>query len=155
LVNDVRPRYVKADLLPPKREKSLVEALAAERKKKEVEAFRNKNRLNSSAKINDARAMMEAAVAEQAESATADDDAAGGDDADNKADPADDGKFTGVAEKRAVARAAAISRLFLKPEPPKYGAGRITSTHNMKGKIEMPWSTTKGRQTTLPGDRTA
>ena len=35
-----------------------------------------------------------------------------------------------------------------------YGEGRITSTHNTKGKIEEPWVTVKGRYTVVAGDRT-
>lgn len=36
-----------------------------------------------------------------------------------------------------------------------YGKGRLTSTHNMHGRIEEPWSTATGRYATVPGDRTA
>jgi len=46
------------------------------------------------------------------------------------------------------------AQLFLRKKVVLYGKGRITSTHNTKGKIEEPWTTCGGRYTTLPGDRT-
>jgi len=39
-------------------------------------------------------------------------------------------------------------------QPIKYGKGRLQSTHNLKGAIESPWSTTSGRFKPRSGDRT-
>lgn len=57
-------------------------------------------------------------------------------------------------QKIEAEKAITMKRLFLQKVEPHYGEGRITSTHNMKGKLEEPWTTVKGRYAPRIGDRT-
>ena len=65
---------------------------------------------------------------------------------------ADDGNTTQTEHSKKMNERNA--QLFLKKKVVLYGKGRITSTHNTKGKVEEPWSCCGGRYSTLPGDRT-
>ena len=58
-------------------------------------------------------------------------------------------------QRSASEKQRSMRRLFLEKPLVHYGEGRLTSSHNMKGKLEEPWTTVGGRYNTLPGDRTA
>jgi len=126
LVGSSRPRYVIKELLPSTRILSAVELLSKEDKERNSSGRSNRSGFM-------ARSLVEETIAE----------AQGESDASDSFD---------VAQRR---RSLALKRMFLKKEEVHYGEGRITSTHNTKGKLEEPWTTVKGRYATLPGDRTA
>jgi hypothetical protein len=153
LVKDSRPRYVAADLLPSTRAVSLVEEMSRKEDKRQAELLRKKQGLGTEHGVAAARELMEQAIAAGAAGmpSSAGDDGLGGM---GEAIP-DEGAAGGFRRKQAAEKAVAMRHLFLQKEVPKYGEGRITSTHNTKGKIEEPWVTTKGRHTTIAGDRTA
>jgi hypothetical protein len=60
----------------------------------------------------------------------------------------------GIQSEQSKKRNERNAQLFLRKKVVLYGKGRITSTHNTKGKLEEPWTTCGGRYSTLPGDRT-
>ena len=130
LVGNSRPRYVVKELLPSTRILSTVELLSKEDKE------RNGSIHSNSKGGLVARSAVEASIAEgvaQSENEDASD------------------SFDTIHRRKALT----LKRLFLHKEEVLYGEGRITSTHNTKGKLEEPWTTVKGRYATLPGDRTA
>ena len=149
LVGEHRPRYVDPLLLPSARTLSLVEVLAREQREREARRLRERQGLHRAGGLEAARLEMEAQV-QQAGSAVETAGGSGGV-ADMFADSA-----TGLHQQRAAAeRSATMRRMFLRKERVHYGDGRVVSTHSMKGKLEEPWTTAKGRYAPLPGDRTA
>lgn len=131
LVGNSRPRYVVKELLPSTRILSAVELLSKEDKERNGSLHSN----SKSGLV--ARSVVEASIAEGAAQSESED---GSD------------SFDTIQHRR---KALTLKRLFLQKEEVLYGEGRITSTHNTKGKLEEPWTTVKGRYATLPGDRTA
>jgi hypothetical protein len=131
LVGNSRPRYVVKELLPSTRILSAVELLSKEDKERNGSIHSN----SKSGLV--ARSAVEASIAEGA--------------AQSESDDVSD-SFDTIQHRR---KALTLKRLFLQKEEVLYGEGRITSTHNTKGKLEEPWTTVKGRYATLPGDRTA
>ena len=126
LVGNSRPRYVAQELLPSTRVLSSVELLTKEDKERNGTHRSGKSGLM-------ARSMVEESITEaQGESEASD-------------------SFDMMHRRKTQA----LKRLFLQKEVVQYGEGRITSTHNTKGKLEEPWTTVRGRYATLPGDRTA
>jgi hypothetical protein len=140
LVKDSRPRYVNPELLPSVRAVSLVQQMSTDEAKRQAEILRKRQGLGSDHGIAAAREQMEEAIGR----------ATGSADPDN-GDP----DKSAARKKQDAEKQLAMRKLFLQKEVPKYGEGRITSTHNTRGKIEEPWVTTKGRYATVEGDRTA
>jgi hypothetical protein len=140
LVKDSRPRYVNPELLPSVRAVSLVQQMSTDEAKRQAEILRKRQGLGSDHGIAAAREQMEEAIGR----------ATGSADPDNS-----DPDKSAVRKKQDAEKQLAMRKLFLQKEVPKYGEGRITSTHNTRGKIEEPWVTTKGRYATVEGDRTA
>ncbi len=147
LVNDVRPRYVKADLLPSSRVVSVVERMSNEKKERDAAALRKKQGLSNDAAVAEARARMEAEIAQNTQNVLNGVDSGA---------PTAEAEYMSRGKKRASEeRNLTMSNMFLQKEEVKYGAGRITSTHNCIGKIEEPWITVGARYKTVAGDRTA
>ena len=140
LVQDRRPRYVSAELLPAARPLSLVEQLSKQDEQRQTELLRKKQGLGTQHGVAAAREEMERAIASSQEHVLGE---------------LVDAEVSGVRRKMMAEKEVAMRKLFLQKETVKYGEGRITSTHNCKGKIEEPWVTTKGRYSTTAGDRTA
>lgn len=145
LVNDLRPRYVPADLLPLKHESSRLENMIMSQNTRNKDEAMKKHRLNSINDLNNARQALENAiqVSQQSESLSGE-------------TTQDGSRPTSKSTTRAEAdKQRHVQRLFLQKPEIRYGTGRISSTHNSKGKIEEPWSIIRGRYQTVPGDRTA
>jgi hypothetical protein len=159
MVHDKRPRYVSADLLPSNREVSLVETMSKQETARQEALLRKKQGLGTEGSVAAAREMMEAALEMGAVSSSSTRGGAFDPAAEAEAEMAMATTLTGIdagaaQRKQAAERQVAMRKLFLQKEVVKYGAGRITSTHNTVGKIEEPWNTVQGRYAVLPGDRT-
>mmetsp|Transcript_24785 Transcript_24785/g.41291 ORF Transcript_24785/g.41291 Transcript_24785/m.41291 type:complete len:904 (-) Transcript_24785:1746-4457(-) len=149
LVYDKRPRYVKSELLPKDRVLTLVEKLSQEELEREQRLLNAKQGLgNKSGKDYALREMQQAISAGLNLEGDADAGGAGGVDGVDTAS-------SQLQRKQDAERRVAMRKMFLKKEEVKYGEGRIITTHNSKGKLEEPWTTTGGRYKTRPGDRTA
>jgi hypothetical protein len=149
MVQDKRLRFIEEKVIPPERKLMLVERMALERQAKEDEE--RKQRLGLSGDKGDA------ARAELAQSLLAPVDEDKEDEAED--DPALRGD--GIIEQnirrrreRERQKKRARGAHLLARQPIKYGKGRLQSTHNLKGAIESPWSTTSGRFKPRSGDRT-
>lgn len=152
LVKDRRPRYVSPELLPAPHTLSLVEKMSRQESERQKELLRKKQGLGTEHGIAAARSAMEEAIAQaqQGQSFSVRTDT---DDTNEVTVTGIDG---GAMRRKLMAeKAVALKKMFLRKEVPKYGEGRITTTHNTKGKIEEPWITVQGRYTTKEGDRTA
>ncbi|RYH26239.1 ankyrin repeat domain-containing protein [archaeon] len=154
LVNDKRPRYVDKALLPAKAEASAVEKMIREAREKDEKYRLKKQNLSSESAKEMARQAMEAEIAgaqhrlgqvEQESKAA-------------HALLAEENNVLLAASRhrhRAVSeKVQSMRRLFLAQKEVKYGQGRLTSSHNLTGKIEEPWTIVGGRYAPLPGDRT-
>lgn len=150
LVNDIRPRYVSKDLLPPQNDLSSIDTLSRKTKADNEALWRAKQGLGSHRKIEAARAELEAAIALN----ESQDDTEKNDTVEFGENSLFSATTSNYKERAAVARQLALDNVFLKKETVKYGEGRVTTTHNMKGKIEEPWTIIGGRYNSLPGDRT-
>jgi len=148
MVQDKRLRFIEEKVIPPERKLMLVERMALERQAKEDEE--RKQRLGLSGDKGDA------ARAELAQSLLAPVD-------EDKEDEDDDPALRGDGiieqnirrrKERERQKKRARGAHLLARQPIKYGKGRLESTHNLKGAIESPWSTTSGRFKPRSGDRT-
>lgn len=158
----IRPRYVDPILLPPKRVISLTEQMAADRKERDTEAYRKRHEISfvTGNKEGEARRLLESSILSHI------------DEVEEDVDQSLSLHHANLKKRKSEEKRLALTNQFLVKPVVKYGANRITSTHNSKGKIEEPWSTIKGRlgdrlfcicyyslmhhrYTTLAGDRTA
>lgn len=140
LIQDKRPRYVHPELLPSAKPLSLVQKLSNEDAKRQADLLRKRQGLGTEQGVAAARQQMEEAIGSGV--VTTDPDLT-------------DPDRSAVRRKQEAEKALTMRKMFLQKEVPNYGEGRITSTHNAKGKIEEPWVVIKGRYVTLEGDRTA
>ncbi len=141
LVNGRRPRYVDKALLPVRLEPTLVEKMVCEHKAREEAEQLKKQSLSSERSQALARLEMEHAIADAQKSL--DSQSASALLMDNK-----------HRRREATGKQQSLNRMFLQKKEVKYGQGRLTSSHNLTGRLEEPWTTVGGRYTTLPGDRT-
>lgn len=151
LVKDKRPRYVAPDLLPAIHTLSLVEKMSREESERQKLLLRKKQGLGTEHGVAAARSMMEEAIGQSQGNSFS---------MGTGIDEANEVSITGVdggavRRKLAAEKTVALKKLFLHKEVPKYGEGRITTTHNTIGKIEEPWTTVQARYSTKDGDRTA
>lgn len=146
LVDDKRPRYVEAKLLPSMKKINMIEKWSQEKTQEDERVLRKKQGLTSAEAIATARQAMEKKIERQSSvinSTSQEEESVGGVTANS------------VQKKLEAEKLLAMKKLFLEKPQVKYGEGRLTSTHNLKGTLESPWSTIRGRHKTLPGDRTA
>ncbi len=153
MVNDRRPRYVDPYLLPVIKEVSQVDKLIREQQQKDHAVMLKKQGLSSEKDREQAMLEMQNAINVKAHSGSEYDD-----EEERKKDFADSMTInrsgSNQRQRSANEREQSMKRLFLGKPVVHYGSGRLTSTHNMKGKLEEPWTTVGGRYQTLPGDRT-
>lgn len=156
LVGDKRPRYVDRALLPSKQEATVVEIMIREQKAKdEAERLRKLN-LGTEKARDLARQEMEAAIA-GAQSSLEEVVSNGNEKSAMDFMAEDNRSLRAVSRQRrriVAEKVQSLNRMFLQKEVVKYGQGRLTSSHNMTGKIEEPWTTVGGRYATRAGDRT-
>jgi len=147
-----RPRYVRTDILPPKHVVTVMEQMWKDKQQRDQDSYFRRQGLSDSGSNDAARAHMEEMILhslqgeEQAtESNSTYSSGSSGMLSEDKQVKAD------LKEKE---RELAMAKRFLDKPAVKYGANRLTSTHNSRGKLEEPWTTVGGRYATLPGDRT-
>eukprot|EP00981_Chlorochromonas_danica_P013797 scaffold6860_cov155-Ochromonas_danica.AAC.1 len=154
LVDNRRPRYVDRALLPRKPEPTLVEKMIREQKEKEEAARLKRFNLSSEKGLEAARKQMEEEIAAAQQISSQ------GQETEKSAmelmgEERQGYRIASRQRRRNEAeRKQSIARMFLQKEEIKYGQGRLTSSHNLKGKLEDPWSTVGGRYAPRPGDRT-
>jgi len=145
-----RPRYVRTDILPPKHVVTAMEQMWKDKQQRDQANYFLRQGISDSSSNDAARAQMEEMLLKSLEGEEAAQS--------NTFDSSNNSMLS--AEKQAKAalkeqeRELAVAKHFLDKPVVKYGANRLTSTHNSKGKLEEPWTTVGGRYATLPGDRT-
>lgn len=157
LVHDRRPRYVERSLLPVKEEATVVEKMIRAQQEKELALRLKKQGLATESGKELARLEMEKNIANA--QANIDTVVAAEDGPTAIALMASENERLRTASRQRkrmeTEKTQVVSKLFLYKEQVKYGQGRLTSSHNLKGKIEEPWETVGGRYVTRAGDRTA
>lgn len=153
MVNDRRPRYVDPNLLPTVKEVNHIDQLIRDQEKKDQASLLKLQGLSSEKDRERAMLEMQASINLRSLSGGADDEE------DEKKKQLEDEMTINRSGSKQRQRSAnekqrSMKKLFLEKPVVSYGAGRLTSSHNMKGKLEEPWTTVGGRYATLPGDRT-
>ena len=142
MINGRRSRFVDADVIPPDRKETGVERALKEQQRVQEEEQARKLGLSGENMEKARRALEERLLT-------------GG----TACDVPDDASAASSTHREKVKskKDALRQRMLMRSQKKKvqYGMNRVTSTHNSKGEIEAPWSTTGGRYTVREGDRTA
>jgi len=150
----MRPRYVKSDLLPFEQESSAIQLLIRAETAKEEERLRKQLKLSNGRDIAAARADIEANLMKTQSKLSVLMEENGDDSNATAAVLLNERPPSNHRERVEMDRQKAAQKLLFAKPVVKYGTGRITSSHNMHGKIEEPWSVVTGKYQTATGDRT-
>jgi hypothetical protein len=166
LVNDTRPRYVSSLLLPEQRVVTHLDELIIQQNLKNDQNLLKKLRLGNSHDIENARNQIENVILHEQQLSNSENGNLGIVDDDPSLTSTEKAleraKLLGdnsgnpfkVAAKLENDRQQALQRLFLNKQKVNYGEGRLLSSHNLKGKLEEPWTTVDGSYLIHSGDRT-
>ena len=171
LVNDLRPRYVESGLLPDKRVVTKIDEMILEQKSQEEKNLLKKLKLSSTKDLENARNQFQSDLLNEQKFTDIKDSVSqlvenlsgnGGDMSNTEkqmqmakilGDDSNNNHFK-YSSKVEHDRQQAIKRLFLSKPKITYGEGRLTSSHNLTGKLEEPWVFVDGAHKNRVGDRT-